>query len=261
MSDGTEIVYAELDGRALRLDRYDPPPGSSLRTAVVMVHGGGWQAGDRSMMRQRAQTAASLGFTALAVEYRLLGEASWPAPLDDVTAAVHWACSHAAELDVDSDRLVLMGCSAGAHVALLTAAEPDNAVAAVVAFYPPAVLEGERAERLLGGHPTPAEARLISPLSQIGPGFPPTLLIHGASDAMVGPEASAALHERLLEVGSTSELHVFAEQIHEFDAGPTYCDLTQRLAAVFLRRTLIDPDAFAEEQRQHNPLLAHRPDG
>jgi len=255
MSEGTEIVFAEVDGRALRLDRYDPTGGSSLRTALVMVHGGGWRAGDRSMMRLRAQTAASLGFTCLAVEYRLLGEAPWPAPLDDVTTALHWALAHVDDLDVDPDRVVLMGCSAGAHLALLAAAERENAAAAVVAFYPPAVIEGERAERLLGGRPTSDAARQVSPLSRVESGFPPTLLIHGAADEMVAPEASASLHERLVAVGSTSELHVFADQIHEFDAAPTYCDLTQRLAAVFLRRTLIEPERFAAEQQEFNPLL------
>jgi acetyl esterase/lipase len=153
MSSEPDVVYSSRSGRDLHVDVYRPD-GRSRRTAVLVSHGGGWRVGDRTMVRPRCEALAALGFTAVAVEYRLLGEAPWPAALHDVKAAVSWARREAGGLGIDPDKIVLQGHSAGAHLSLVAAgsvgasdieADPeaeadDRPVAAVVAYYPPVSL-------------------------------------------------------------------------------------------------------------------------
>lgn len=153
MTSEPDVVYCSRNGRELRVDVYRPD-GPSRRTAVLVSHGGGWRVGDRSMVRTRCEALAALGFVALGVEYRLIGEAPWPAALHDVKAAVRWARREASSLGIDPDKIVLQGHSAGAHLSLVAAgsvgasdieADPeadaeDQPVAAVVAYYPPVSL-------------------------------------------------------------------------------------------------------------------------
>src|SRR6476659_9973912 len=75
--------------------------GDDQRTAVLVLHGGGWRMGGPEMLHPRCRALSRRGFTAIAVEYRLLGEAPWPAALDDVRAAVRWARTHAGDLGVE----------------------------------------------------------------------------------------------------------------------------------------------------------------
>jgi acetyl esterase/lipase len=144
------IVYAKRGDRELRLDVYEARGAVNHHTAILVLHGGGWRIGDKTMVASRCELLAKLGFTALGVEYRLLDASSWPAPLQDVKSAVAWVHAHAGELGVDADKVVLQGHSAGAQLALLAAGTPgmvelgpddepgtDARVAAVAAFYPP----------------------------------------------------------------------------------------------------------------------------
>ena len=130
-------------GRALAADLFRPAAASSLRTAVILLHGGAWRFGSRAACAVCERSGAS-GFTALAAEYRLLGEAAYPAQLlDDVRSVIAWAQAHAAELGIDPGKIALEGFSAGGHLALLAAATPHepgaNPVAAVVSFFAPAL--------------------------------------------------------------------------------------------------------------------------
>jgi acetyl esterase len=93
------VVYRTAGGRELRVDVF-APAGESRHAAVLHLHGG-WRGGSRAGVHSRCRELAQHGFTCLAVEYRLLPEAPWPAALADVQAAVAWAAGHAAEWDVD----------------------------------------------------------------------------------------------------------------------------------------------------------------
>ena len=122
-------------GRALAADLFRPAAASSLRTAVILLHGGAWRFGSRADMVPYASALARLGFTALAAEYRLLGEAAYPAQLDDVRSVIAWAQAHAAELGIDPGKIALEGFSAGGHLALLAAATPHEPGANPVASF------------------------------------------------------------------------------------------------------------------------------
>src|SRR5579864_8137897 len=101
-----DVIYGDAGERPLRLDIYRPR-GRSLRTAVVMAHGGGWSRGSKDMLAEHASALAADGFVAVPVEYRLTGEALWPAQIHDLKRAIRWVRGHADALGFDADKLCL----------------------------------------------------------------------------------------------------------------------------------------------------------
>ena len=143
------LAYAApLGFRPLLLDLYRPA-GPDPAPLVVFMHGGGWLRGDRSMVSPQfaswrpgplARLAAD-GFAVASVDYRLSGEARFPAQLEDVSAAVDWLTGQAAEYGFDASRIVLWGESAGAHLAALLGLQSTGSrVRGVVDWYGPADL-------------------------------------------------------------------------------------------------------------------------
>lgn len=243
-----ELVFAERDTGPLPLDlavpRADGPVG-----VVVWLHGGGWFTGDRHLGPDPDAFARRTGLAMATVEYRLSGQARFPAQLHDVRAAVRHLRGHAGELGLDPDAIGLWGSSAGGHLAALTGvtghvralpdedvpdAGPDASVAAVMAGYGPVDLARVVAEfdlpvpalaganapeaRLLGGMPAdlPELARAASPLSWVTAAAPPFLLAHGTADVLVRPTQSELLHRALLAAGADSTLVLLEGYRHGF---------------------------------------------
>lgn len=230
--DSTE-VYATVDGQDLSADVWLPPEGAgatSGRIGVVRVHGGSWSSGERGAPAWDSALASS-GAVVVEVDYRLTGVvdgAPWRAQPGDVACAMAWVGANAQRLGVDPERIVVMGDSAGAHLALLAAYAPQEfppscglaplRPAAVVALYPPTelvslqrsggwrypdVLPGDGVLDLMGAAPEqdPAPYRAASPLSYVGPDVPRTLVLHGRSDQVVPVEQSRELVAALERAG------------------------------------------------------------
>lgn len=246
-------------GRALHVDVYTPPEATGDAPGLLLVHGGSWQHGDRSQLRGYGILLGRLGFVCVACEYRLSGEAPWPAQLHDVKTALRWMRGNAATLRIDPERIAVSGNSAGGHLALLLAGtanapafEGDGEhqgvpthVAACVAFYAPAKLEGgpltEAAAALFGGEATPETVRAASPITYAGPDFPPTLLVHGNEDTLVPATSSFAMYRALTRAGAPAELHVYNGAPHAFDAERDLGRQCADLVALFLDRHVVDP--------------------
>jgi acetyl esterase/lipase len=191
------------------------PAGAGPHPAVLLIHGGAWVRGDRANMQKFAERFAAAGFVAWNLEYRLAPDATWPAQLEDVRAALAWLRARAPGIDVDPERIAAMGYSAGGHLALLLAlAEGDGPRPAVVASgagptdllaYPDSPLIA----KLMGGDADalPDAWEDASPISHVSPGDPPVFLYHGALDRVVGVEQSRRLLARLREAGIPSELY------------------------------------------------------
>lgn len=117
--------YSSQYGNASTLDVYTPPrlAGKVGRSAgtVVLVHGGAWQTGDRIDLESKAVRLAKAGIVAISVNYRLATEAPWPAQRDDVDSAVDYVRQHARYFNVDVERVVLLGSSAGGQIAAAVA--------------------------------------------------------------------------------------------------------------------------------------------
>jgi acetyl esterase/lipase len=230
------VVFGTGGGRELRCDIYEPPASVKNGIGVLLIHGGGWSSGDRSQLKGYGVLLGRRGYTCIASEYRLTGEALWPAQIEDVKCAIRYVRANATELGIDPDRLVISGNSAGGHLSLMAggAAQPEfegngghagvsSAVSAVISFYPPTGLD----KRDWGGMPAlfgkgaaTETIRAASPLEYANAKFPPTLLIQGNKDTVVPPGEATAMYEALDRAGVPVELHMFANQPHGFDADP-----------------------------------------
>ena len=114
-----DVVFGTTGGRELKCDVYHPPIEGDRRPGVLIIHGGAWRSGDRSQLRYYGIQLARYGFVGVACEYRLSGEASWPAQIHDVKAALRWMHAKANQLGIDGGKICVAGNSAGAHLALM----------------------------------------------------------------------------------------------------------------------------------------------
>ena len=213
ISDVSYGDYAEN-----RLDIMLPRwPDSGPLPAVVVFHGGAWQRGDRSEMRERVcRRYLSHGFLAVNVEYRHgIRLAS-----EDAVRAVEWFSGNAARYGADPGRIVVTGESAGAHLALIATFQSRAAVAAVINFYGIADLSTLSDAALLHDAASDQDAWAVttplSPIRQIHPGLPPVLSLHGSADSIVPPDQSRLLTLRLQQVGGDAELMLIDSAGHGF---------------------------------------------
>jgi acetyl esterase/lipase len=207
------------------------------RPVIVQIYGGSWQRGAPADDGVVARILASRGYVVFAIDYRHAPAARWPAQLDDVRAALAWVREHAAEHGGDGSTIVLLGRSAGAHLALLAAyAEVSRDIRGVVAYYGPVDLaDGWRhppspdplhvraiLETFLGGTPAerPDAYREASPITYVSQASPPTLLLYGTRDHIVEARFGRELHARLRAAGATSILLELPWAEHAFDLLP-----------------------------------------
>lgn len=282
MSNETDVVYAGDHGIERKLDIYRPR-GEAKRAAILFFHGGGWRGGAKEGMRPDAQNMANEGYVGIPVQYRLSGQAPYPAHIHDVKAAIRWVRAHAADLDIDPEKIILWGSSAGAHLSLLAAGTPNQpefegdgphqvvstAVAAVIAVHPPVEFHtGESVSRhttpctnLLGEN-APAEAcKAASPMTYVSEAFPPTLLLHGTRDQLVNHAASQAFFEAMRGAKATVDMHLFNGHNHGFAALPSMRALIRPLVADFLDRNVMDPAKYQAEVEQFSMFARGRQPG
>ena len=117
-----DIAFAEQDGVTLLGDLY-LPKGIGKAPVLVGIHGGGWQLGDRKFYAHWGNYLAKQGYAVFAIEYRLMkpGLKTWPGAVHDTKAAVQFIRAQAAEFGLDTERVGLIGDSAGAHLSALVA--------------------------------------------------------------------------------------------------------------------------------------------
>ena len=236
MPAADNVPYA-TQSEAQRLDLYVPSTGSGPYPLVVVIHGGGWTTGDKrgELPLSAVPWLLEHGYAVANVNYRLASEATFPAPLLDVKAAVRHLRGNAGQLNVDPQRVAAIGESAGAHLALLlgtTAEEPSfddaalgnagvsSAVEGVVDYYGPADLATSDAQRrlnrgcpaepdpnialLLGASPSaaPDRAAAASPVTYLRQGreLPPFFITHGDADCVVPFQQSMELHDAIEQV-------------------------------------------------------------
>lgn len=127
-----DLVYSTVPGfRPLLLDLY-LPPGKGRRPLVVFVHGGSWTFGSKRLTGHYADfpgvlaSLARRGFAVASIDYRLSGEAKFPAALEDVKSAIRYLRSNADHFGIDRNRVALWGASAGAHLAAMAALTGDD---------------------------------------------------------------------------------------------------------------------------------------
>ena len=217
----TTETFAGPEGGELTLDFYTPPLAKDTTVrppCLIVIHGGGWDSGDRMQLTAWNHQWATQGYAVAAVSYRLAPRWVWPAQRDDVWAAITWLKAHADTLGFDPTRLVLLGRSAGGQIATAVAyGANDPAIRGVVALYAPhdmpfawsvsrvddTLNSIQLLRQLFGG--APEEGKQASYESASGQllvraGSPPTLLIHGTIDTLAWYRHSERLTARLQEL-------------------------------------------------------------
>jgi acetyl esterase/lipase len=269
-----DVVFGTGGGRDLRCNVYHPPQPGDRRPAVMLVHGGGWTTGDRSQLHGYGILLGREGYVCVAPEYRLAGEAKWPAQIEDAKACLRWMRANAERLGIDPEKIAVEGNSAGGHLALMVAGTPNVAefegsggnagvlthVAACMAFYAPTLLysaesaQGQRAKELytllFGREAGPDVPRRASPLEYAKAGFPPTMLLTGSKDELVPHESSLRMHRALEQAQVPVELHVFEGAPHAFDAVPDYGRVCARIMLLFLDRHVANPRPIVVPTRE-----------
>lgn len=120
-----DVVYAQYGPRKMHVDLFIPKSGPNFKPAIVVVHGGGWLKGDKTKFHALAQELATRGYVTAAVEYRLGGEAKFPAAIQDCNTAVRWLRANCKTYGIDGDRIGAVGGSAGGHLVGLMATSPN----------------------------------------------------------------------------------------------------------------------------------------
>jgi pectinesterase len=117
------ITYCKIGDRKLLLDAfYAKWKASPKRTAIIIIHGGGWRAGNRTLHYPLAQRLAKLGYVCFTPEYRLSTEALYPAGVYDIKAAIRWVREHAEKYNLNENKIVVAGHSAGGELAAMMGA-------------------------------------------------------------------------------------------------------------------------------------------
>jgi acetyl esterase/lipase len=224
-----DIPYVPNGHVRQTLDLYMPVADHPV-PLVVWIHGGAWKLGSKDWINIGYLTQQ--GYAIASVDYRFSGDAKFPAQIQDCNTALNFLVANAGSLGIDPKRLVMGGGSAGSHLALLLGlARGEKVFGADSAIQPLAILDffgpvdlismleetaqgqaREEAEdafhRLLGASVAmrPDLARLASPITYVGPGNPPVLILHGDQDVSVPYRQSQQLHARLTQAGISNKL-------------------------------------------------------
>ena len=204
-----------------RLDVYVPRvEGVAALPVVVFFYGGGWQGGERGQYLFMAEALASRGFVVVVPDYRVYPQARYPVFVEDGARAVAWAAAHIGAHRGDPRRVVLMGHSAGAHIAAMLAYNrrflDAGSRASIRGFvglagpydFKPSEAVIDEILRAEGG------TELAMPAHWVRGGEPPSLLVTGDRDTRVDPGNTERLARRLRAAGSPVEVLHYSELDH-----------------------------------------------
>jgi acetyl esterase/lipase len=241
------IPYASLSP-AQQLDIYLPDQGEGPFPVIVAIHGGAFMGCDKADLQVMPMLAGlARGYAVVSINYRMSGEARFPALVQDAKAAVRWIRAHAEDYGFDPSRVAAWGGSAGAYLSSMlgvtagideledldlgNAGQPSNVQAAVGWFGPTDFLkmdehlaasgllaphgmrhnEANSPESLLLGAPIteiPARVRLASHMTYVRPGAPPFFLQHGTHDPIVPVQQSIEFAAKLRQVNGEASVRL-----------------------------------------------------
>jgi acetyl esterase/lipase len=261
--DQADLIYGVVGDRALTLDLY-LPEGVEDPPLIVWVHGGAWREGSKDDL---PTVFVDRGYAMASLDYRLSGEARFPAQVHDIKAGIRFLRAEANALGYDADRIAIMGSSAGGHLVALVGVtngvaelegdigdhlDQSSDVQAIVSYYgasnltsilaqstPQGLGVREPALRLfIGGLPdeVPETARMASPVFHVDATDPPLLLLHGDQDPQMPINQSHELEGRYEEFGLDVTFDVVHGAAHGGSAFYEEPHLTRALE--FLERTI-----------------------
>ncbi|SDJ78636.1 Acetyl esterase/lipase [Pedobacter sp. ok626] len=230
------VVYTKVNDWEGKLDLYLPPVKNGPTPIVINIHGGGWNKGNKESQSgfsgffKRGYAAANIG-------YRLTGVATAPAAVEDTRCALIYLINNAKKLNIDVNKIVIMGGSAGGHLALMGGLLENNhifdtnckttekiKVAAIIDKYGITDVwdwgygpnkTSKSATSWLGAKAKDKDfAMSVSPLYQVKKTSPPVFIVHGDADPIVPYQQSEALKAKLDELGVKNEFITVKGGLH-----------------------------------------------
>jgi acetyl esterase/lipase len=264
-----DVVYLTIPDtpfgkRDLHADIFMPADKSKRFPGILMVHGGGWRSGDKSLNTPIAQHLAKNGFIVVSVEYRLSLEAKYPAAVLDLKNAICWMHTHAAEYAIDTTRIAVAGYSAGGQLASLLGVTQQNKIFedgsrktglpcrihavvdmdGLLDFTDPESLAMKRTENsadvfwLQGFYENiPNRWKEASALTWVNRDSPPFLFINSSQTRFHA--GCAALVDRLNQYGIYNEVHALEGAPHSYWLFHPWFDPTTKYIVDFLNTVLI----------------------
>jgi acetyl esterase/lipase len=219
-----DITYATVDGEELKLNLSRPKDAKEPLPCVVVIHGGGWAAGNRKGHDNLTWELAARGYVSATVSYRFAPKHPFPAQIQDVKAAVRFLRANAEKYHIDAARVGAVGFSAGAHLSMMLGTmdkadgfddvgehrEQPSKVQAVVSFFGPTDLLAPYPDatkpilkNFFGG---PVEekrdlAKQASPITYVNAGDAPMLLLQGTKDPLVPHDQAVRMADALTNAG------------------------------------------------------------
>jgi acetyl esterase/lipase len=261
-----DLAYVTNGHDRQKLDLYLPEKAAAPTPVIVWIHGGGWVSGDKKENGAPGTVShTARGYAVASINYRLSGDALFPAQIEDCKAAIRWLRAHASEYNLDPNRIGVAGASAGGHlVALLGATghlrdfdvgehlDQSSAVQAVNDLFGPTDLlqmdahalpgarlvhdaPGSPESRLVGGPiqepPYCDLAAKVNPISYVTKDAPPHLIIHGDQDPLVPHHQSELLFATLQQHGVPVRFHTIKGAGHGQGFGGK--EIAEMIAAFF----------------------------
>ena len=231
-----DVVYTRVNGWDGRMDLYLAPKEKGPSPVVINIHGGGWNKGQKES-QTGFSTFFKQGFAVANVGYRLTGQATAPAAVEDIRCALIYLVKNAKELNIDPNKIVIMGGSAGGHLALMGGLLANDhrfdgncpgveniKVAAIIDKYGITDVwdwgygknvTSKSAVRWLGDKANDQKfAASVSPITYVTKNSPPTFIVHGDADPTVPYQQSVDLHKKFKEVGVTTEFITVEGGLH-----------------------------------------------
>lgn len=224
------VVYTKVNDWEGRMDLYLPPKEKGPSPIIINIHGGGWNHGTKE-----SQTGFSSffkqGYAVANIEYRLAGEATAPAAVEDARCALIYVIDNASKLNIDVDKIVIMGSSAGAHLALVAGLLGDSPVfdehckaskkikvAAIIDKYgitDVKAWKSKSVDKWLEDKITDESfIKSLSPLYLVNRGSAPVFIVHGDADPTVPYQQSVDLKKKLDEAGVKNKFITIPDGLH-----------------------------------------------
>ena len=230
------VVYTKLKDWEEKMDIYLPPKNNNPTPVVINIHGGGWNHGVKES-QTGFNTFFKAGFAVANIEYRLTGQATAPAAVEDTRCALIWLIKNAKELNIDVNKIVIMGGSSGGHLALMggllgndhrfdgnCAGVENIKLAAIIDKYGIADvwdwgygpnITSKSATNWLGDKKNDQKfAASVSPVYYVNKNSPPTFIVHGNADPTVPYQQSVALYKKFSEAGVKTEFITVEGGLH-----------------------------------------------
>lgn len=259
------VVYKKIGERKLHFDFY-PSAKKQKSPTVILIHGGGWKSGDKSLEKYNASRLAKLGYNAFAVEYRLSPEAVYPAAVDDIFSAIDFVINKSSSFNIDKNKIALMGESAGGHLASLVGIKYNqlknkNVIKAVINF--DGVMDmttpSESGKDTIPEKPSAAKQwlgfsfkenpdlwREVSPLNYINENSPAILFINSSIPRFhAGRDESVSSFKKF---NIYSEVHTIENTPHTFWFFHPWIDEAFNYVESFLQRTLVNNQTKIENK-------------